>query len=737
MKHSMLSRCVTAGALTFTLVGPVLAQEALPTIDIGSASGQAGAVAADKKAELGGRLTGYNSVGAPTSSKTDIPILKTPYAVQVVPRETMDDRQVVSVKDALLENVSSVSIGVQYYDQFIIRGLPAGGSLYRNGLRQMNTSGFETANLQAIEVLKGPAAMLFGRVEPGGLIDFVPKRPQTTPYYSIQEQAGLFGHTRTLIDATGPLTDDKSLAYRVNASYLNKNSFRDFVNTESFFIAPTISWRPTERFTLNIDGEFQKSSWVDDFGDQGIPAVGRRPANIPISRYLEDPNLTTKYRNGQERSLFAYDWTYEFTDNWSLTNRLSYNNVDYRQTITGGYFLDETTGDLSRFVWFVPGPNSSNPLAYRRAVATNVDLKGKFTTGIFTHQTLAGFDYFDYESKMIGHCCNDVTSINIYTPVYTTSGDQLSSNFSVVEKDKWKGLYAQDQISFWDDRVHLLIGGRHDWAESSRKSNFGGEALAETDLGRVIVPTSANSPRLGVMLQPLSWLSFYGNYTRSYGSSNGVSAQNVALPAQVGTQFEGGVKAELLDRRLTATFAYFDIVKKNMTRPVAGTNFVRPIGEAESEGVEFDLTGRVDDNWSVIATYSHIDVRITKDEDSAGTGGNTGKRLASVPRNSANLWVKYAADGEWKGLGLGAGVVYVDQRPGDDANTFELPAYARVDAMASYRFKAAMLPFEPNLTFQINVKNLAGTTYYEGSFDRFSIVPGAPRAFLASLRAEF
>ncbi|MBG0812519.1 TonB-dependent siderophore receptor [Methylosinus sp. H3A] len=737
MKYSMLTRCASAGALSFTLVYPALAQEALPTIDIGSATGRAGAEATDKQAELGGRLTGYNSVGAPTSSKTNIPILKTPYAVQVVPRETMDDRQVVSVKDALLENVSSVSIGVQYYDQFNIRGLPAGGSLYRNGLRQMNTSGFETANLQAIEVLKGPAAMLFGRVEPGGLIDFVPKRPQSTPYYSIQEQAGSFGHTRTLLDATGPLTEDKTLAYRVNLSYLNKNSFRDFVNTESFFIAPTVSWRPTERFTLNVDGEFQKSSWVDDLGDLGIPAVGRRPANISISRYLGDPNLTTKYRDGQERVLFAYDWTYEFTDGWSLTNRLSYNNVDYRQAVTGGYSLDEATGNMLRSVWFVPGPNSSYPVSYRRAVATNIDLKGKFETGIFSHQTLVGFDYFDYEGKMVGHCCNDISAINIYAPVYTPSSDQLTSNFSFVDKDKWRGIYAQDQISFWDDRVHLLIGGRHDWAESSVKRNFGGEPLAYTDMGRVVVPTSANSPRVGVVLQPFPWLSVYGNYTRSYGSSNGVSSQNAHLPPQVGTQFEGGVKAELLDRRLTATFAYFDITKKNITRPVPGTPFVRPIGAANSRGVEFDLNGRINENWSIIATYSHIDAVVTSDEDASGTGGLTGKRLAAVPRNSANLWVKYEADGVWKGLGLGAGVVYVDIRPGDDANTFELPAYARVDAMASYRFKASLLPWSPDLTFQINVKNLAGTTYYEGSFDRFSVVPGAPRAFLASLRAEF
>jgi iron complex outermembrane receptor protein len=727
-----LSRGVSASAISLALLSFGRAQESLPPIDVAAEIDGRSADRTDaQRPGPGGRRTGYSADRAIATLKTDTPLLQTPSSVQVVTRETMDDRQVINVKDAVIENVSGVSLTYQYYDNFVIRGFDAGGQLYRNGLRQPFGTDIETSNLRSVEILKGPAAMLYGRVEPGGLVNLVPERPQTTPYYSVQEQAGLFGFTRTTVDATGPLTDDRSLAYRINLAYSNRDSFRDFVNRDNFLVAPTISWRPDDRFTLNIDGEFQTSSWVDDGGDSGIPAVGRRPANIPISRYLEDPAITTRNRNGQNRSLFAYDWTYRFIDDWSIANRLSLTSIDYRQSIPYTWRLDETTGRLDRGLWHIPN-------ARRTSLSTNIDLQGKVATGPFTHRLLAGFDYYNFDQRFTGVCCDDafVQPINIYYPVYAGTGvGAFVDNYFSVNKDRWTGLYAQDQISLWDDRIHILLGGRHDWAETSKATS--GSSLAEADRMRVIIPTSANSPRAGVLIQPLPWLSIYGNYTRSYGSSNGVTSDNQPLPAQVGVQIEGGAKAELLDGRLLATVAYFDIDKKNLTRPVPGTPFVRPIGAANSHGVELDINGRLDENWSLIATYSHIDARVTKDEDAAGAGGLTGKLLASAPRNAANLWIKYEALGDWRGLTLGGGVVYVDTRPGDDKNTFELPAYARVDGLASYKFTPAWLPGAPDITVQINIKNLAGTTYYESSADRFSIVPGAPRAFLASLRAEF
>ncbi len=722
-RHELLATTMLAG-LALSPVSYASAQTAtsdvvtLPTIDI-----------VGKDGGPGGRFTGYSpDMNKPAAaSKSKIPLLQYPASVQVIPREVLDDQQAIGLRDAILNNASSVAVGYQFYDQFIIRGFDVGANIYRNGLRTVAVTNRETANLQAIEVVKGPAAMLYGRIEPGGLINLVTKQPLLTPYVSVQEQAGSFGFTRTTIDATGPLTADNTLAYRFNGAYVHSNSFRNFVTNQNAFVAPTISYRPIEQFRLNVDGEYQNTIFVDD-NDVGVVAIGTRPANIPISRYLEDPAVTTAHPNRQQRAYVGYDWTYDISSNWSLTNRFGYSKVAYNQAITGIGSINESTGDAVRRLWYT--------FQTREIVSANLDLNGRFSTGPLEHQVLVGTDYFKFDQPAFGFSGLSpfVKPVNIYNPIYDGVGlggyTRDMDNFYFVRRESWKGLYAQDQISLADNRLHILLGGRYDWA--SFGSRFSPTSLAEA-LAFRSVEDKAFSPRAGMVVQPLPWLSFYGNYSQSFGTSGGISPTGLPLPPQKGTQYEGGVKAEFLDGRLTATMAYYDIVKTNILQPVPGTQFSIPVGEAESKGVEIDIAGRLSENWSVIGSYSHDDARITKDNNAAGTFGNTGHRLANVPLNAGNLWLKYDFLGEAPGLSLGAGLVVVGQRQGDNANTFQLPAYARVDCFAIYR-----LPLPgPALTAQLNIRNLFDTTYYDGTLSRFTIMPGAPRTFLASVRMEF
>jgi iron complex outermembrane receptor protein len=713
----------------------------LPTIDVEGKDGG-----------LGGRFTGYSpDLNKPAAaSKSNIPLIQAPYSIQVVPREVMDDQQAISILDAVAGNVSSVQVGTDnFYDGFIVRGFDVSNSTYRNSLRFPFLTNIDTANLQSIEVLKGPAAMLYGRIEPGGLINIVTKQPLLVPYYSVQEQAGSFGFTRTTVDATGPLSDDKTLAYRVNLAYLNTNSFRNFVTRESFFIAPTISYRPIEQFRLNIEGQYQNLTFVSDTDDT-LPALGRGPANIPISRYLMDTTVTAQFPSRQEHGLFGYNWTFDIDKNWSLTNRFGYSGTSYIQRITNFNSIcvapgtaDCTLngaalayGTMKRRLWNVD--------LDRNVLAANLDLKGLFYTGPFEHDVLVGTDFFRLTSSSHGYFGVtapiapfgvDVGPINIFNPINigTGLGNYTSAldNFNGATLEQWKGVYAQDMISAADDRLHFLVGGRYDWADNANRNNITKGYLSNND--------QAFSPRLGAVVQPLPWLSFYGNYTQSFGVTNSlfIAPGQPAFSPQKGIQFEGGAKAEFFDGRLTATTAYYDITKTNVLVPVPASSFTVPLGEIESKGIEFDLAGRIDENWSVIASYSHDDARITQDNDALGTGRNTGHRLANVPLQAANLWVKYDAGAAWTGLSLGGGFNYVASRLGDNANTFVLPAYTVVNAMIMYRFQPAFAPWVKNLTVQLNIKNLLDSTYYTNSFDRFSIVPGAPRTFLASLRAEF
>ncbi|WP_400770375.1 TonB-dependent siderophore receptor [Methylosinus sporium] len=707
---------------------------ALPPIDIGAQTGRKDGAPSGGRAAPGpgDRYTGYNAASAPATLKTDTPLLKTPIAIEVVTRQTMDDQQAISVGDALLSNVSGVTPVANAFDLFKIRGFynPLGNG-YKNGLMEYHLRNLDTTNLQSVEVLKGPAAMLFGRGEPGGIVNLVVKRPLETPYYSVQQQVKSFNGTRTTLDATGPLTQDKAILYRFNGEFYSTDSYRDFVSDRNLFLAPTISIRPFEQFRMNIDFEYQNRTYVDDYAI--LPAVGGGPANIPISRYLQMPSIMTTMPDHIDRKRIAYDWTWDFAPDWSLTNRLGYYNIGTRNENVTGAGFNATTGVLTRLLNYFPGYTD-------QSLALNLDLKGKFATGPLEHSILVGYDYFATIMPYYNYYfLNAASSINIYAPSYTQLENPYRSLYYGQAGQKWTGVYGQDMISFLDDTVHVLLGGRYDWTETGSNKVFSSLYAARNSY--VNNYAESFSPRVGVVYQPLPWLSLYGNFTQSFGANNGLTNRLIPLAPQKGEQFEGGLKAELLDKRLTLTMAYFDIHKTNIpyTDPTDSSNTLL-IGKARSQGFEFDLTGRIDDNWSVIANYTHDDVRTVQGASSynpltlsATQLAVAGTKLPASPRNYGNLWVKYDADGQFDGLSLGGGVTVVESSLGDNANSFVLPGYTLVNGMIAYTAKVAGY----TVTGQLNVKNIGNVVYYPTSTDRYTIMTGAPRTFLGSLRVEF
>ncbi|WP_161914531.1 TonB-dependent receptor [Methylosinus sp. C49] len=707
--------------------------ESLPPIDVGAERKERprGAPAPGAASGPGDRYTGYKAENASSAMKMDTPLLKTPVSVQVVTRQLMDDQQAISVKDAIVTNVSGVQTTPNFVEAYKIRGFQNVGNFYKNGLMEYRMRYLDTANIQSIEVLKGPAAILYGRVEPGGLIDLVTKRPMETPYYSVQQQNGSYGMTRTSLDATGPLTADHSILYRFNGEFYHTYSYRDFVVDQNLFLAPTLSFHPIEQFRANIDFEYQHRTWVDDY--PVLPAIGSYPAPIPISRYLQAPLLTTTSPHQYDKRRIAYDWTYDFFPGWSLTNRLSYTTFDDSQANVFGGTINQATGVLTRSL-----TNTTVSGGFREFdFATNVDLKGKFSTGPFEHNALIGFDYLRTAMPTYWNMTPAIGSINIYAPNYWTLDKPYSTPNFIGQAQKWTGVYGQDLISFLDDTVHVLLGGRYDWAETSSNKNT-------TYLGSLTTYTTvynaAFSPRVGLVYQPAPWLSFYGNFTRSFGTNN-TTTLGYPLPPQKGEQLEGGVKAELLDKRITATLAYYDLTKTNVPTPDPNNSAnTLVIGKARSQGLEFDLTGRVDDNWSIIANYTHDDVRTVQGAPTYNPAtlittqvAVAGYKLPASPRNYGNLWVKYEADGQFRGLSLGGGVTVVESSLGDNANSFILPGYALLNGMVAYTTKIE----DFTVTAQLNVKNITDTIYYPTSSNRTTIQTGTPRTFLGSLRVEF
>ncbi|WP_026604474.1 TonB-dependent siderophore receptor [Methylomonas sp. 11b] len=656
----------------------------------------------------------YNRTSASTATKTDTPIMETPFSVQIVPKQVLEDQQAVRLKDAL-KNVSGVMPGGEQgrSDEFIIRGF-RNNTIYRNGVlspalgQRVGMNRRETANLERVEVLKGPGSILYGRAEPGGIMNVVTKQPLATPYYSLQQQFGSFDFYRTTLDATGPITKNDSLLYRFNFAYQDSKSFREFVGDERVFAAPVLRWNIDPRTQVTFEFEYLK----DDYSlEPGIPNVGNRPAPLPRERNLSEPYT----KRSKEFMLASMNWSHEFNDNWTLRHRFSYENFENQHT--GLFFLGNVSanGTINRrfFVDNFPSQRYFN----------NVDLTGKFETFGFKHTLLLGGDYFraDDQITQIGVAA---PAINIYNPVHSPLPPLPAPTFG-DKTTAWYGLFLQDQIEL-PFNVHVLGGLRYDNA-----------TVDNNLLGRTVSDDDRVSPRGGVLWRPLKWLSLYGSYTENFSQSNSqFRTDGVILPPETAQQWETGVKTEFWDGRLSATLAYFDLTKQNV--PVfdpLNPLVPKTAGEAESRGLEFDLSGEVLPGWRIIGAYSYLPfAKITKDV-AAGEGiGNTGKRLVLDPRHFGSLWNTYEFQtGDLQGLKFGAGVTAVGQRQGDTANTYQLPGYATLNLMASY----SMSINSAKLTAQVNADNLLDKHYFAASNDGNQIFYGAPRTFMGSIRVEY
>lgn len=666
----------------------------------------------------------YSLPNAYAATKTNIPIFDTPMNIQVVPKGIIDDQQDIRIEDAITKNVSGVQRAYAYgdlYEEFTIRGFSNNFSTYRNGLRRY-TNYSDPANIEQIEILKGPAAVLFGRIQPGGMVNIVTKKAQDIPYYSLQQQFGSYGQYRTTAAATGPLDKAGTLKYRLDMSYQDIGSNKKFINDERVFFAPKMNWTPNNHFEANLELEYKHEKRVNDLG---IPAIGNRPAPIPLNTYLGDsakgPVMDTV--------LVAFDWAYKLNENWQIKNRFLHENWDiqYYDTQPNGLHTDNRTMD--RFA--VTGAAS------HETYATNLDLTGKFELLGTKHDVLIGGDYSRFVRRAKDNrfaCCNGSTAvppIDIYNPTYGIVSQATVNaspyDYNTLERNEWFGIYFQDQITLWD-KLHILGGGRYDWAAFGRGSDFNDDGTFTQALANYQGTHNQKfSPRVGLVYQPMQWLSLYGNWTESLGSANtGIAFGNQQFKPEIGEQFEGGFKTEFFDKRLSTTVAYYHLTKSNTkTKDPNHPNFQISSGEARSQGIEVDIKGQITEQFNLVATYAFTDARYTKSNN-----GLTGKRIENIPEHQASLWGTYQFTPKFK---AGIGGVAVGQREGDNSNSYQLPGYVRMDLMAAY-----IQPFgETRLTTQLNINNVLDKDYYAGTDGWVNVVTGNPLAVMGSLKLEF
>ncbi|NEQ20722.1 MAG: TonB-dependent siderophore receptor, partial [Microcoleus sp. SIO2G3] len=562
---------------------------------------------------------GYRTPNATTATRTDTPLRDIPQSIQVVPEQVLDDQQAVRLQDAV-RNVSGVVQGNTFGsggDTFNLRGFPQ-FTLLRNGFRDNseNRSVRETANLESVEVLKGPASVLYGTLEPGGVINLSTKQPLSEPFYAAEVQVGNFNFIRPTIDFSGPLNSDRSLLYRLNVAYENGDYFRDYdQEIERFFISPVVTWQISEQTDVTFEFEYLEDKRPFD---RGLIAVGREIADIPFDRILGEPDDFSE----REQYVASYRLEHRFSENWTLRNAFQFlaNDAAYvfLDTDEG---LEEDTGELTRSL--------ADQEYTDRNYSLQTNLIGKVATGSIQHTLLFGIDLsrgtqdIDNRRQFDG-----IPTQNIFDPVYgfvKPNRDQLPFRVDIGTATEILGLYVQDQIALTDN-LKVLLGGRFDIVNINN-------TFRQAELGVVTFESEdeqqeeAFTPRVGIVFQPIEALSLYGSYSESFTPNSATAADGTLLEPETGRQYEVGIKGDLFDGRLSATLAAFDITKSNVaTTDPDNPDFSIPIGEQRSRGIELNVAGEIRQGWNIIASYAYIDAEITEDND-----GQEGNRLFNAP----------------------------------------------------------------------------------------------------------
>ena len=671
--------------------------------------------------------TEYTVPDATAATKVDTPIMQTPVSVQVIPQQVLQDQAVTHLDDAL-QNVSGVipnndSFGTA--DSFTIRGFDQEEMTYEDGLRldQYSTSGFprDLANIERIEVVKGPASVLYGQAEPGGLVNIVTKMPLETPYYSLEQQIGSFDTYRTTLDATGPLNTEKTFLYRLNIDYENSDSFRDFITTKRLSLFPTLQWKPDDQNQVTVELKYGTGHEVLD--TIGIPFINGIPANIPFSRNLDGPNVN--YSPDDEYAV-KISASHEFNDNWKL--RLVYKSEYHDEPTPFAQYAagdPDASGNLPMF-----GFTEKFFEQWTHQAVT--DLTGKFETFGIKHTAIAGFDFYYQQGRYDANFYTPA-SINIYNPIFgqpvITPVDPTADEI-VHDGQTAYGAYLQDQVEL-PGHVFLLGGFRYDQVNTYDDGYTGGAGTVNDK--------PKPTPRFGILWQPIPQLSLYGSYTSNYGATalGALTQSGAPLHPQSAQQYEVGVKTELFDKRLSITTSVYNLTKENI--PATDPNnplYSIAIGQARSRGVELDISGQIATGWKVIGGYSYIQCLTTEDTT---TPSMAGLRFPGVPYNSGSLWTTYEfQNGGWKGLKLGAGVVVrgnevaYENPTGTDYLADQIPGYATVNLMASYEWMIG----SKKVTAQLNIDNVLNKRYFS-SLAPGSAYPGAPISATFSLRADF
>lgn len=653
--------------------------------------------------------SGFAAQRAGASTKSDLSLLQTPQSVSVLTRDLLDARAVTTLAEALQSSagVSAGGWGRRGWDDFNIRGQRASESLYIDGLKRGQNVwvGQETFGVERIEILKGPASINFGLVQPGGLVNMISKRPRAQAFNEIGATYGSHDFKQLDFDLGRPLNESGKAAVRINGIWSDQDDPVDKVYFKKRYIAPSVSLDlgPNTHFTiLTSYGEREY------LRNQGVAVRGSILANpngaVDRDRFYGEPAFGPY--NSRQATL-GYSLVHRFDNGWKLGQNARWldMDVDGRFVSLGVVSADGRTQNRSASIQDVQGSN--------RALDTY--LERSFDLGAQRHTVLAGLD-LNSDKERYGSTSCRMPAISIYAPVYGQSFTcPATTNSQNTTEISYAGLYLRDQIAL-TERLNLSLALRHDRV---RNSLYNEKANTTS-----IVRDSANTGSAGLLYSATPHVSPYISFASSFLPVGGSDFFGNQFKPEEGKQAEIGAKFEFDNGRITGGVALFDLKRRNVTTADPNEEHIAILpsaqvqtGEEQTRGFEAEAGADLRNGWNLQAALTVLDGVVTEDNN-----GIVGKRLQNVPRRSASAWANYRVrSGTLSGLGAGMGLRYESEKTGPSVS-YVVPGYTAIDANLSYQTR--------DIRVTLSVKNLFDRDYYAGVLNNNVLPLGDPRTVM-------
>ncbi|WP_189461547.1 TonB-dependent siderophore receptor, partial [Jeongeupia chitinilytica] len=643
---------------------------------------------------------GYQARHAASATKTDTTLRETPQSISVVTREQMDDQDVATIAEAVRYNA-----GVTAYefattdDDLLMRGFGVSADgMYRDGMRLYHNafiSRIEPYGLERLDIVRGPGSVLYGRANPGGLVNAVTKRPIVGLRPEVRVETGSYDRAQIAADVGGTLDDDGRWVYRLTALARDAGTQWDDLPDDRVYLAPALTWQPDARTSLTLLAQYQhdRTTWA-------IPNQFYQPG--PLGQ--PDPSLNIQGPGAEhDKTGVTVGYLFEHApdDVWTLRQNLRYYDArnDRREVRALGLRPDDRT--LNRRALYRP--------EHEKSFAVDNQVQARVRTGAVEHLLLGGVDYrqASFEQKLY---MGAAAPLDLYDPVFRQPDwDSLQQTWDNLNKSRQLGTYLQDQLRY--GRWALTVGGRYDWTRDSADSKLDGVYTEQRD--------QAFTGRAGLVYPFDAGWAPYLSYSTSFKPEIGNDAFGQQFKPERGEQLEAGAKYQPEGASYSFTAAVYQLTKENVRTPLPGANPLRlevQTGEVRSRGLELEgqwQLGALD----LIGSYTFIDAEITR----SNVAADVGKPPLSIPRHTAAAWGKYDFSGALAGWNAGLGVRYVGQSRGGLGTSND--AFTLVDSLIAYE--------RADWRFALNVNNLFDREYLTGCDGTF-----CEQGFRRSIRAS-